>query len=72
MEAFDNIFCSLQIFETNETNEAARRSGRVEEPGLDDGLRTEKSTQRLEGQSAADRSKPPRYKPACQVSMVSR
>ena len=57
MKAFDNIFCGLQIFETNETNETARRSGRVEEPGLDDGLRTEKSAQRLEGQSVADRFK---------------
>ena len=72
MEAFDNIFCGLQIFETNETNEAARCSSRVEEPGLDNGLRTEKGTQRLEGQSAEDRLKPPRYKPACQGSMVSR
>ena len=72
MEAFDDIFCRLQIFETNETDEAARRSSRVEEPRLDDGLRTEKSTQRLEGQSAADRFKPSGYKPACQVTKVSR
>jgi hypothetical protein len=57
MEAFDDIFCSLQIFETNETDKTARGSGRVEEPGLDDGLRTEKSTQRLKEQSTAAQSK---------------
>ena len=48
MEAFDDIFCSLQIFETDETDGTARRSGRVEEPGLDNHLRAEKCTQRLE------------------------